>query len=412
MKILSVFAAIMMLLLPSIVFASSENTICKFDEKGFLILDGRKQFPIGIFVSFSPAWIDSDPNTLEESLKDIQTSPFNFMINYSSRSGTLDQKKRYYNQVSKHNLWEFFGVEKYFKEIGHDGWQIQFEGTEQEVITKTISELKELPGILGWYIWDELPQDANLVRDHHVWAKAADSSRPTLILSSQHETYELKQYADSGDIFGIDRYPLPSRGDITLVADVMDNLTSATPSNKPLWLTVQGFGDYVYGDARNGVKVGPSTLRGHLRGPTPAEMRCMTYLSLVHGAKGIIFYYYKDFQVSYDKNTRWPAVKAIASDVKQIEPILLAEKFSSKLVHANNINIHWMAKYLNGKIYIVAVNASREVQNILFKFSKPVHVSNIMQGHSFNYANDKEMVLIMDGYNSIVLELTEVSDNQ
>jgi hypothetical protein len=409
MKNLSIFTAITILLFSSVILASPKTARYDVDEKGFLVLDGRKQFPLGIFVAFQPGWVDSDPNLLDDSLKDIQNGQFNFMINYASRGGTLDQKKRYYTQVAKHDLWEFYSLEKYFKEIGHDGWQEQFEGSEQEVITKTINELKDFPGILGWYLWDELPQDANQIHNHHLWAKAADANHPTLILSSQHETYELSQFANAGDIFAVDRYPIPARGDVTLVAEIMDNLTSAAPSNKPLWFTVQGFGDYVYGDARQGAKIGPSNLRGPQRGPTPAEMRCMTYLSLVHGAKGIIFYYYTDFQVSYDKDTRWPAVKTIVSDVKQLESILFADNYSSKLIQANNSNVHWMAKYLNGKIYIIAVNASREVQSIIFQFSGPVHLSNAMQGHASHYVNNNQMLLTMDGYNTMVLELAGVS---
>jgi hypothetical protein len=95
----------------------------------------------------------------------------------------------------------------------------------------------------------------------------------------------------------VDPYPIPHEP-LTRVADFVTVARQAVQDNQPVWLIPQAFAWYQY-NSKN-----PD--RGHLptdeelrtgRAPTFEEERCMTYLGLIHGAKGLIYYCYYDLRV-------------------------------------------------------------------------------------------------------------------
>ena len=55
--------------------------------------------------------------------------------------------------------------------------------------------------------------------------------------------------------------------------------------------------------------------------PTPAEMRCLTYLAVVHGANGIFYWNYPEVKADA---TSWEALKKIAAELRQLRTWLVA----------------------------------------------------------------------------------------
>jgi hypothetical protein len=384
----------------------------KFDSTGHMTVAGKKAFPIGTFVSFNAAWMDNHPTELLAQMDDLANSHFNFTINYAGRDGSAEQRKRYYEQLSKRGLVEFVGLEKFFKNLGNPSKQLQFEGTEQQAITREVNLAKDWQGIAGWYLWDEEPYDPALITQHHEWVKQLDPSRPTLSLTSRHDLAEIRKYAHTGDIYALDRYPIPVRGSMTIVADAMDRMCQSGGKDQPLWFVLQTFGDYVYADeVRSGQRMmRPEKLRGPMRAPTPEEIQCMTFLSLTHGASGLVVYYYKDIKLSADADVRWKAVKSTAKAVEEIAPILLSPPLPQNQLQCDNPEIHWRAFLREGKTYIVAVNATRDLQTAwLDGFPKPISKANVIQGNSLAVASNESgaprLVMQLDALETVVVEV-------
>lgn len=156
--------------------------------------------------------------------------------------------------------------------------------------------------------------------------------------------------------------------------------------------------------------VRPEKLRGPLRAPTPEEMRCMAYLSIAHGATGLVVYYYKDIKLSADAGVRWDAVKAIARDVEQIAPILLSSAAAGRRLRCDNPEVDWRAIERDGKTYLIAVNSTRNLQTAWIEgFSKPIQSVNVVQGDALaaggNESGKPRLVLLLDALDTLVVEI-------
>lgn len=105
-------------------------------------------------------------------------------------------------------------------------------------------------------------------------------------------------------------YPLPYQP-VRSVGEAVGRANAATGGKKPLLPILQLF-----------------TWKPGDRYPTPAELKCMVYLALIHGADGIGYYSYnyvtgkKDTNIAKEQPELWAAVKKINGEVKQIGEFL------------------------------------------------------------------------------------------
>ena len=104
------------------------------------------------------------------------------------------------------------------------------------------------------------------------------------------------------------------------------------------------------------------------RAPTYEEGRCMTYLALTHGAKGLIYYCYYDLRVLPQYQEMWGWMKSIAAEVKALSPMLLSPEDLGAVDYAPAAEkIHTRLKRYNGQLYLMAVNAGSNPCRITFK---------------------------------------------
>src|SRR5690606_33230381 len=93
----------------------------------------------------------------------------------------------------------------------------------------------------------------------------------------------VEKYGHLADLVAVDWYPIPWNP----LATVSREMRSArlASQGRPFLAILQAFDWRAF----------PQMIRSDqpLRGPTPEELRCMAYLSLFQGARGIIFYSYQ-----------------------------------------------------------------------------------------------------------------------
>jgi hypothetical protein len=90
---------------------------------------------------------------------------------------------------------------------------------------------------------------------------------------------------------------------------------------RPLWMVLQAFDPLNY-------RQSPRTLRA----PTLGEELVMTYLALIHGAHGLMYYSYDDLErdrAGFDR--RWADLLVVGREVQRLEPALLSVAASAKL---------------------------------------------------------------------------------
>ena len=398
---------ILMPLISAHLFAGDKLRV-SFDDHGRMIVNGKAEFPMGIYTAIAPSRLASDPEKTLAMLDDLQDSPFDILVNYAGPEGTLAQKRKYLDALAHRGLRELFSVKDYYAK-GVWGVSPYLKGrTEEEAVRQDIKPLKDHPAILGWYLSDE-ETDVAAVARFHKWAKQEDPDHMTLSLVNLPWAHQISPFLDASDVLSIDNYPVGNGGVLTDVARHTDELVKVTKGVLPAWFVPQAYGGYMcrndFRDITPEVQLPPSDIRTKGRAPTPREMRCMSYLAITHGATGLIYYYYKDIKMAYDSEARWAAVKNMGREIKSLSPILLAEDFNKGQIISDNPQIHWKAKQLEGKTFLIAVNSTTDTQTVIFNLSIDVKNTAVLAGAGLAYAKGRELLLILDGYEALTVEI-------
>ena len=163
-------------------------------------------------------------------------------------------------------------------------------------------------------------------------------------MTTHNAFYGLKMDADLADIISMDPYlgfeankndPLIPYNRISIY---MNDAVKSVRNRKPVWAVLQCYASgYYSGNQKN------------TRYPTVQEIRTMSYLAVVHGAKGVIYWY----NATLKARALWPAMKLFGQEFKFISPFLLAP---SNLPYQITGPIHYLIKKVNGKVCLIAVN--------------------------------------------------------
>jgi hypothetical protein len=135
---------------------------------------------------------------------------------------------------------------------------------------------------------------------------------------------------------------------------------TTTISKKPLWIAFQAY--------QHPTKDG--------RFPTPAEYRCMAYLSIVNGVKGLFFYTgsgQRDFEgkpaglLNKPEAAHWDYVQKLARELREMSPIIMAPAVTAKLtLTPADAPVEFGLRQFEGKFYLIAANKGSHAQTIHF----------------------------------------------
>jgi len=175
-----------------------------------------------------------------------------------------------------------------------------------------IGTLDKHAGLWAWYLIDE-PDLHNIspsqVRRANQRLKRS-ARKPTLIVLSSGSAVE--KYADCSDYLAVDWYPVPWAPLATFSREM--KLARLGARDKPFYAVIQAFSWEAF----------PEMIRTDkkLREPTYEELRCMAYLALIQGARGLFFYSYSEprWQLK-DHPTLWTGVEQLVVDLRQAAPI-------------------------------------------------------------------------------------------
>jgi hypothetical protein len=112
---------------------------------------------------------------------------------------------------------------------------------------------------------------------------------------------------------------------MTWLSDSIDESSkSMSNKGKQVWAVIQAFSWSYFRD---------SPILKNAKNPTLEEERCLTYLAIVHGAKGILYYTYRGGKYEIkDFPEHWNDVKKIASELNILSPVLTAPDSNNNLV--------------------------------------------------------------------------------
>jgi len=301
---------------------------------------------------------------LESRLKDLKSHGFNTVVSSAAffRDEILENKKAIMESGSrwptidiknaknfKINLADILKLlTKYnFRMIISSPFlkKSDFSDDQLEAWSQLVLKYRNSPGILCWMNGDEL--DGYVKRNMKVYKmlKELDPYHPVFI-NVINAVFPNK---NSGDIISTDPYPVPN-APLTAVSVHADRLMSAVGKNpkQSFWLVLQ-----LYGSSHE-----------KKRCPTPAEIKCMTYLALNHGVKGLDYFaYYPEEKRKKNgipqSKAAWHYMKEQNRQTKILAPVYcLGKKISGSVVSNPSIDLS-VFEYQN-YLYLIAINTTNK----------------------------------------------------
>ena len=173
-------------------------------------------------------------------------------------------------------------------------------------VQEEVEAFRDHPALLCWYLADE-PELGSATPEECAEAyrriKAWDPYHPITMVFCQSAA--AARYAEGMDVVMTDPYPIPN-GPVTSVRDFCRQIRGDIADAQPLWVVPQAFGGG----------------EGWRREPSRQEERVMTYLALIHGAKGLQPFIRRPPIGNPTSPDLWSECRRLALEIGQLTPAL------------------------------------------------------------------------------------------
>lgn len=352
------------------------------------IVRGKPFFPLGWYFGPGPAARD-----FRDHIDRVAASPFNTIMCYGINSGDADRVRAYLDYLDSkglkiiYSIKDVFAGTKYFHEP-----VLGFRG-EEAIVRGIVAAFRDHPALLGWYLNDELPPSMrDRLEARYRLVRELDPGHPTWAVLYQVD--ELFGYLDTADVLGTDPYPIPAKP-VTIASDWAKKTDGVSGGHRPVWMVPQAFDWSHYHKDRPG------------RFPTRDELRVMTYLCLIHGADGLVYYCYHDLlrdPASFEKN--WADMSEVGREVRLLEPALVSARGTPPFqIQTDAAAVQWAARSDDsGKAFIMMANPDPVHAAKVRAPIPPGSVARLLRGESPIAASSGEVDLPPMGAATLVIE--------
>ncbi|MFA5863508.1 MAG: sugar-binding protein [Phycisphaerae bacterium] len=273
-----------------------------YDDRGVLYKDETPFFPIGLY--YFREYAGKDKSLLTE----FADAGFNTIIEEWVDSGMYVREMKDWEQKGINQIASVQN-EINLSSMRNDGHTPENKINERvEAIVKSVADSCPT-NLIAWYVYDE--PGVSTLELVQKWAKLVarnDPRHPTLVTLWTAMLYE--HFGKITDILAIDPYPGFPGGILSRVSTYTEEAHRAVRGRKPVIVVIQAFGEPI----------------GNPKGllPTPAEIRCQTYLALVKEARGILFFSYSyNGPMKTAHPEHWKEMKRLATEMRVLAPILV-----------------------------------------------------------------------------------------
>ncbi|HHZ92801.1 TPA: hypothetical protein EYN65_20320 [Candidatus Poribacteria bacterium] len=254
-----------------------------------------------------------------------------------------------------------------------------------------VDALKDHPALFCWESLDEISQykipveglleGISLLKrldpKHDIWL-----NHPPSVIDPRW----LHHYGHAVDIVSLDIYPVPKafgygnlpNKEINNVGQYTDLLHRSLTNCQSVWMVLQA---YRFNDDEFS-HLPQKDLR---RFPTYPEIRFMTYQSITHGTKGIMYFLYLRQPTLSTAHTHvntpftpefWNTMKSVGRELKTLYLALIAE--TSHRLKIGSDHISCLLKHTDNQTWLIAVNEQNEPSQTTFEFDQPIKKLDVM----------------------------------
>jgi hypothetical protein len=340
--------------------APLQQSTVKLQPDGFLQIAGKPEFVIGMYQG----------GRLPEMAAAGFTASHNYQITTGDADETINQNDLRL-KTTLDNCWSNglrMMVELPRKAIEKSEWQ---------QVTRRIQTFKYHPGLLCWGSEERVARGLTSITNIatlYQLVHQLDPDHPLVLGDTRDKIQKFKTdrrdffpdpYMDIGIWWW---YPIPLKEpDANGLLEGREKtgplLTppawlTTTISKKPLWIAIQSY----------------QRPKEDARFPTPAEYRCMAYLSIINGVKGLWFYTgsgQKDWQgkpsglFNKPEEGHWDYVQKLVRELRDFSPVIMAPKAEEQITMSpSDAPVEFATRKKEGHLYILAANKSAKSQKV------------------------------------------------
>lgn len=349
------------------------------DADNVLVLNGKRTFPLGIY---DTSGYSNLPSAYEPRIGKIAEAPINLYLNYWLGAAPVSSLNALMITLQKYGMTYLHTVNSWYP--SHPNWPGSTpcrgqpaDALGQDAFTACMAaQLGPNPALAGWYTADERTADeAPRVFDQYTMLRANDADGVTFV--AQNAPHELERWRDVVDVVGVDPYPIVNVPEGALsplerLTDWVEQAQASVERSRPVWAVIQFF------------RFGSN---GHW--PTYDELRAMSYMAIVAGAKGLFYWSFGAGGLAYVtdpvlKEEYWLRLVRLTREIKALEPALLSPDAPELLeAHAPEGAIRVLAKQVGNTRYLIAVNNTPQRLTASFTLAAAAgHIEAIGEGRS------------------------------
>lgn len=304
-------------------------------ETGGLIVDGLPFYPFGFYCE-----------RVGKIPEQEVANGFNFIGPYQNNLPEgLSERKKYMDRCAELGIKVQYGLNSLIG-TGHNGDK-GLDKTESEklaLLKQEVIAFRNHPALLSWYINDEPDgqgRSPRMLEDAYNLIHELDPYHPISIVFMMPSKFA--EYGKTMDVAMTDPYPIPKSVDIR---SYISQMYRDFPYQKSVWLVPQAFG---------GQEMWP-------RESTPKELRVMTYLGMLEGAKGIQYFIRLGNNLAPQSVAAWSECSNMAVEFGQMTPFLLSDEMQKTVLTDDSDIVAKEYSYKGNKLVVVVNSKNKPVQ--------------------------------------------------
>jgi hypothetical protein len=338
-----------------------------YDERNVLHLGGRPTFVLGLYTTSGYSTTRSTYAHGDGWGTDrMAQAPINMLINYHLGRAPMPALGVYLDDLHAHGMRYLQTVNFYHRKDGQYG-QIEYPAAklgEDELNTWVAQTLGAHPGLAGFYVMDEQPAEMvpSVFRQYRALAAAAPGSVTYGVLGDGREA-QAPAWRDALDVLGLDPYPIvkpAGQNDLAMVGEWTRLGQDAVKRSRPLWMVLQYF---------------PLTAAGGW--PTESELRAMSWMAIIEGARGLLYWSFGEKGLAWvkdprEREQRWAELVRVTKEIKALEPVLLAPDATVVSRESSGGTVRTLGKAApDGARYLFAYNTRNTPARVTWTLAAP-----------------------------------------
>ncbi len=311
----------------------------RVDAKGRTYVDGKPYMPIGLYMT----------GVQREDVARIGSSPFNCVMPYESLSlkfrdsakQGIEATREVFDACAAKRVRIIYSIKDVYENyrwLGREVCPAQWNGItgEREIVEAIVKNFKDHPALLAWYICDEMPLEyAPRILERRRLVRSLDPWHPTWAVL--YHPQEFPRMVSISDVAGTDAYPIKNSdsrdmNSVGRFASIAQANLAGDGGGLPLWVVPQAHNVGLYTE-ENGRRLDRAEDREKIlanwRAPSEEEMRSMSLLMAIQGARGFVFYSYYDLlkpAVLPDFDRRWAELCNVGALLRELQPFFYSDE--------------------------------------------------------------------------------------